>query len=341
MNSLKSLYRVIQAPMAGGIVNPNFVSRVCNHGLLGFIPGGYLNLKSLEEFIIATKSLLVDPKATFGVNVFIDDKPREVEQFFKKTVDVIQIENLLKMNSNDTFPVPATVKEKDYIDLIIKQSVPIASCTFGFFNKESVEKLKENNIKIIGNATTIEEFKFCLEHGADAIIIQGTEAGGHQASFLSNEKNNKKTMALLEETRKLYPHVTIIAAGGISTNNMSSYFHNGADYVQLGTAFMMTYESNVPETCKEYMKSKKNTILTDAITGKWARGIENSLTKTLKHDDLYGFPVKHYLTAGLRAEAKKQVNPEYLSLWAGSNPQNLEMLPLETLLDTIKSKTKW
>lgn len=340
-NVLAITYRAIQAPMAGGIVNPDFVASVCNKGLLGFIPGGYLTIKSLEEFIITTKSLL-NSDAKFGVNIFIDDKQRKEEQFLRKTSEVIQIEHLLKIHNN-TFSVPPSVRELDYIDLIIKNSVPIASCTFGFFSKESVERLKANNIKIIGNATTIEEFKFCLKHGADAVVVQGMEAGGHQASFLSNKKNNNKTIVILEEARKLNPQAVIIAAGGISTNNMQNYFHKGADYVQLGTAFMMTYESSFPKECKEYIASKKQDIeLTKNITGKWANGVKNSLTTALQSgDDYYMFPIQHYHTASLRAEAKKNLNPEYMSLWAGSNPENLEMMSLDSLIDKIKSTAKW
>ncbi len=321
--------------MAGGIISPKFVSNVCNNGLLGFIPGGYLNIQSLKEFIVTTKSLLRS-NALFGVNIFIDKEQRNIDQVFKKSLDVIKIEHLLNINFCDHFTVHSTAKEDECIDLLIQQAVPIASCTFGFFNKYSVEKLKSNNIKIIGNATTLEEFKFCLEHGADAVVVQGTEAGGHQASFLEDTKNIKSTLITLEEIRKIYPHVVIIASGGISTKNMTNYFNSGANYVQLGTAFMMTYESSATDVTKKYIMKNQHTVLTDIITGKWARGIENSLTQHLQNNT-YDFPIRHYETAPLRAKAKGNSNPEYLSLWAGCNPDNLEMMSLEQLLDNIKS----
>lgn len=110
---------------------------------------------------------------------------------------------------------------------------------------------------------------------------------------------------------------------------MPVYFAAGCDYVQLGSAFMMTNENNLPHEIKEYIALKKHTDLTNVITGKWARGVENTLMKTISDSDIYDFPAGHYSTAKLRAYAKKTLNPEYVSLYAGSNTDNLIIKPLD------------
>jgi nitronate monooxygenase len=346
MNSLgrgKSLfqlqYPVILGPMAGGIVNPQLVSKVCNEGFLGFIPGGYLKLNDLEKFIVETKSLLKD-NSLFGVNIFIESS-RDNELTLKKSLQVLEIESKLNMKKEEFFKVPSTVKEEAFVDLIIAQSVPIASSTFGFFKPSSVQRLKAKGVKLIGGATSIDEVSYCLERGADAVVVQGTEAGGHQAAFLSNQKNEKKALDLLKDVKKQYADIPIIASGGISTKNLTNYLQNGADYVQLGTAFMLTHESSVSKITKEHIITKKQTVLTNVITGKWARGVKNQLIDSLTVDDGIGFPIQHYLTAGLRAEARRLSNPEYQSLWAGSNSENLQLRALEEVITEIKSTVKY
>jgi nitronate monooxygenase len=328
---LNTTYPIIQAPMAGGILSPQFIAKVCNSGMLGFIASGYLELDALKTLIRTTKSLLY-PGALFGVNLFIEE-PRYITQTLLKPQSVMAVEAQLNIEPNLSFTTPPTIKESEYIELLIEQRVPIVSCTFGFLTPQAVLELKAHKIKLIGTATSIAEVNFCLEHGADAVIIQGMEAGGHQATFLTRSKNTSSTLNLLRKVRKTYPHLTLIAAGGISSANAAHYLANQADYVQLGTAFMMTQESNLAEQVKKYMLQKQTTVVTNKITGKFARGITNKLIEQLKNSQAsYAFPLQHYATLDLRKTAKELTNPEYLSLWAGYNPDNLKIKTVDELI---------
>lgn len=220
------------------------------------------------------------------------------------------------------------------------------STTFGFLSPESVNKLHKHDIMVIGNATSYDGVVFLLENKADAVILQGTEAGGHQSSFLSNNKNELSSLDLLDLVRAKHKDITLIVAGGISFENLATYFKHGANYVQLGTAFMLTNQSLLPESIKNYIvnKGSNNTVLTKDITGKYARGVKNQLIKDLLdytkgadiNNEVYAFPLQHYATSKLRAFAKQNNNPEYVSLWCGSNPQNLQTLDLEVLLTKLQ-----
>jgi nitronate monooxygenase len=333
---LGTKFPVIQAPMAGGILKPEFIAAVSNAGLLGFIAGGYLTPSALDELILTTKSML-QPGAQFGVNIFIEANPRVNETIVTKPADILKLEKLLAIKSDEGMVIPPTIAEDEYIHIIIKNLVPIVSCTFGFFNPRSVAKLKAHGIKIIGNASSFDEFNYCVARGADAVVLQGTEAGGHQASFLTNQANITSTIALLEEVMSTHPQLPVIAAGGIAPHEISAYLQHGAAYVQLGTAFMLTQQSNLPLTVKQFIIKQQTTRLTDVITGKWARGVSNKLSEALHNDGSYGFPIRHYLTATIRNHAKQLIDPEYLSLWAGSNPHNLRLLELAQLIAEIKS----
>lgn len=319
--------------MAGGIIDANFIIKVCNSGIVGFIPSGYLTLAQLEEFIISVKKE-INENAVFGINIFIEQN-RIVNEIDKPEY-LINIEKKLNYKSTNKVQIPASINEIDYVDLIIKHSIKIVSCTFGFFNKKSVERLKEHNIQIIGNATNLEEFEYCLNHGADAIVVQGTEAGGHQASFINNEANLRSTKELLCEIRKTYPDTIIISTGGISINNYKEFFQLGANYVQLGTAFMLTHESSLTNVIKQSIIKLQDTSLNNKITGKYARGIRNQLMEILDAETItYDFPIQHYITTKIRKYSKSQNNHEFMSLWAGSNPDNLKLQSLDELINSL------
>lgn len=330
-------YPIIQAPMAGNILSPEFIATVCNNGMLGFIASGYLSLEQLEEQIIIVKQNLVNDEAKFGVNLFLDAK-RNGAQKYHKPIEFIGFEHSIGLNTDDNeFIVPQSISEDDYVELLIKHNVPIVSCTFGFLGPRSVNKLKSYGIKIVGNATSIEEYRYCYHNGADAVVLQGTEAGGHQASFLTNEINQLIAVKLLKQARQLDLDIIIIVAGGVSCLNYRDYLEYGADYVQLGTAFMMTHESNFNETCKEFICNVSKTKLTKDITGKWARGTENKLIELMSAMSYFEFPTQHYMTTKLRSHAKAQNLPEYMALWASANVDNYSLISLNELINNLKS----
>lgn len=354
-NILDIKYPVIQAPMAGGILSPQTIAHIANSGFFANIASGYLSVNVLQDVISTTKSLLMNPYSMVGVNVFIDNTTSRPQSECIKNVQIIALEQKLGLKNEDSNIHVNLPQESEYVDVIVENKIPIASCTFGFFSASSVAKLKSNGVKIIGNATNLAEVLYCIESGADAVVIQGTEAGGHQASFLSRdnlsgefaEKNTTSLIELLQliqPVRQQYPQIAIIAAGGISTKNALEFFKNGADYIQLGTAFMMTQESSLLNTAKEYIVNHETqTTLTKSITGKYARGIRNQLVEKLEQfadskavNAEYYFPLGHFATADLRAQAKKTQNPEYMSLWAGSNPDNLKIKAIDDIIAEIQ-----
>ena len=329
-------YKIIQAPMAGNITNSDLVAQICNHGMLGSIAGGYLSLEALANFIQTTKKLTTNP---FIVNFFIEEQ-RKLQQSWPKSLEIIALEKQLGIYNQDTFTEPVTISTDKYIDLLIAEQVALVSCTFGFFDSKIVERLKSAGIKIIGTATTVQEAKYCTANGADAIVLQGAEAGGHQGSFLKNEPNYTTALELLQETQKLKLNLPLISAGGVSPTNMHEYFTNGATCVQLGTLFMMTQESSLPLEVKQFIELHLQTKLTKDITGKWARGVVNKLMQELNGSNIYDFPRQHYATSAIRNAAKHQLNPEYLALWAGSNPDNCQINSLDETITKLVSEYK-
>ncbi len=333
---MRSQCPIIQAPMAGGILPTKVIAKIADNGFIANIASGYLSIEQLVQQITEVQSYLYDKKSLFGVNVFIINSIEPV--IVNKSASIKQLEHILGISYSEHFLVSLPT-EQDYVRAIISHRVPIASATFGFFSPYSVQMLKANNVVIIGTATSLQEFEYCMANGADIVVLQGKEAGGHQASFLSIEKNTYSALDLLKLVVARYKHkVPLVVAGGISQYNMNDFFRYGANYVQLGTAFMMIQESNLSELCKGFIHNQKNTVITKAITGRYARGVTNQLIDSFVNEQLdYNFPFRHYETSDIRAWAKQNNHPEYMSLWAGENHDNFLIQDLDTLLDNLKN----
>lgn len=320
-NLLNLSYPIIQAPMAGNILTPKLVAEVSNAGMLGTIAAGYLSLAALEKFIIEVKSLTTQQ---FAVNIFIEPE-RLAPQTLAKPQIILNLERQVDLPLEHYFIVPATVHQDEYVNLLLKHKVTIVSSTFGLFTKENMLRLKQNNITVIANATNIAEISAAHQHGVDAIILQGREAGGHQASFLNNECNTLSSLELLKQTVNLKLDIPLIATGGINLNNFTQVLAAGANYVQLGTIFMLSSLSKLTPNQQEYLtqQSFNSTILSQMPTGKWVRGVNNQLMQNLNHCD-YQFPIQHYASAKLRSFAREHDLFDFAGFWLGQHTNYIQ-----------------
>ncbi|WP_165482778.1 nitronate monooxygenase [Legionella gresilensis] len=334
-NLLTSIpYPIIQAPMAGGIVSPELTAMVSNAGMLGSIASGYLSLEDCEKLILAVKSLTFQP---YIVNVFIEE-PRCKEQVLPKPKTILALEKKAGLVPKKTFIIPKTINQQSFAQLFVKHQVPIVSTTFGIFDADIIKYLKEHEVKLLVNCCSCAEAQYAAEQGADALILQGTEAGGHQGSFLTNEPNELTTLDLLKQVKKLELSLPLIAAGGINLDNIKTYWQAGAALVQLGTLFMLSNLSLLSKKCIQYLLSDQppiKTKLTDAITGKWVRSIENTLATSLKKAD-YLFPVQHYATTYLRSMCRKKSFFDFTGLWLGKH-ENYQFLIIEDLINRLRA----
>lgn len=318
--------------MAGNIVTPQMVADICNSGMMGSIPSGYLTLTNLRTFIKETQRLTSND---FIVNIFIEpDHP--VAGKLAKPHAVRNIEVKLGLPDEDSFIYPVSVPLMDYVDLLIAMQVRYVSTTFGFFNSEIVTKLKAKNIIILATVTSPAEARFCIANGADGLILQGQEAGGHQGYFLTNQCGRLSTLELLDSVSRLDLGVPLIVAGGIGINDIPKFLSAGAQLIQLGSLFMLTETSGLPHTVKEYICKCTNTSFTKDITGQYARGVTNLLMSELVNTLNYTFPIQHYATSRLRKYARDNLLTNYMALWVGKHA-NLEYNSLNVLLEKIKA----
>jgi nitronate monooxygenase len=335
-NPLGLEFPIIQAPMAGNILPAETIAKISNHGFLGMLPAGYLSLRDLEKLIVDVKSKLKAKNKVIGINLFIENHN---QQYLVKNSRVKRLESSIEPQTkfDENFTVPKAILQQDYVDLILKYNIKVVSMTFGLLKDNLIQQLKAKGIKLIASVTNIQEAQLADEKGIDIFVGQGCEAGGHQASFLENDINKNSTKELLQSLRERFPDKCIIASGGISRNNLGDFFELGADYVQLGSVFMMSNESNLSESYRNYICNNFKTIVTKNITGKYARGVVNKLildSEILEYD----FPLQHYHTSGLRKLAKSKDLFELQSLWVGDNHENLKISSLDELIESLKNE---
>jgi nitronate monooxygenase len=310
---------IIQAGMAGGSTTPELVAAVSNAGGLGTLGAGYMSPKAIREAIQRIRELTSRP---FAVNLFIPGATQasdEQVQAVNRRLDRYRRElgiptGITPELQTETFP--------DQLAVVLEERVHVFSFTFGIPEATLMNQLKSAGIRVIGTATTVREAVLLEQAGVDAVVAQGSEAGGHRGTFAGSfDASQIGTMALVPQ---VVDHVSIpvIASGGIMDGRgIIATLFLGAAGVQMGTAFVTCSESGAHELHKLAIlrASEEDTRLTRAFSGKPARGIVNRFMREMApyDKDIPDYPAQNALTRDIRQAASQQHRPEFLSMWAG------------------------
>lgn len=315
-------YPIIQAPMAGGPTTPELVATVSNAGGLGALGAGYMTPDAMRTAIHAVRACTDKP---FGVNLFIPSPTEAADADVTRMANHLQsISPFTTEAANVTAVKDDPKRFSDQLGVVLSEQVPVFSFTFGVLGEAEIKQLQQRGTVVVGTATCVLEAVILEAAGVDAIVVQGFEAGGHRGSFVGNPAGSLVgTMALVPQVvDKL--HVPVIASGGIMDGRgIVASLALGASAVQMGTAFLATDESGAHKAFKHSLlhSHDTDTVLTDAFSGKLARGIRNAFINRMQ--DYSGgippYPIQNALTRPLRNWAAQESNAEYMSLWAGQS----------------------
>ncbi|SDD62059.1 nitronate monooxygenase [Terribacillus halophilus] len=332
---------IIQAPMAGGITTAELVASVSEAGGLGMIGAGYLDGESTRHQIQKVKAGTNKP---FGINLFVPtpykieidliEKAQEALEPFQKKLDTSVVNEFTSYEQTlETF--------YEQVNVVIEEKVPVCSFTFGIPAPDVILSMKQKGIYTIGTATTLAEALAVEESGMDAVVMQGSEAGGHRGNFLADvEQSMIGLMALIPQTVDQVK-IPVIAAGGImDRRGIKAAQCLGAQAAQLGTAFLTCKESGANEIHKQailQMQQEDRTTLTRAFSGKSARGIENDFIRDMREVEweLPDFPIQNTLTKSVRSAAAQNNDKEAMSLWCGQNPNAAEPITVWELMHKL------
>jgi nitronate monooxygenase len=212
--------------------------------------------------------------------------------------------------------------------------VPVVSFTFGCPPRAVLERLGETWVTV----TTAAEAREAAAAGADALVVQGVEAGGHRATFDDARPGEIGLLALLQLVRAELD-LPLVATGGIATGRgVAAVLVAGAAAAQLGTAFMLCDEAATAPAHREAIAGSGDTALTRAFTGRSARGIVNRWMREHEADAPRAYPDVHHLTAKIRAAAREQGDADGFHLWAGQAHSLAQPVPAGELVRTLAAE---
>jgi len=224
---------------------------------------------------------------------------------------------------------------------IVEEFKPeVVSFHFGLPHPQLVQRVKAAGAKVIASATTAREALWLEQHGCDAIIAQGYEAGGHRGMFLTdNLAAQAGTLALVPQVVDSVS-VPVIAAGGIADGRgIAAAFALGASGVQIGTAYLFCPEANVPPLNRQALAAARDddTALTNLFTGRPARSVINRLMRELGpvSPDAPAFPLAGGALLPLKAAAEAKSVSDFTSLWSGQAAALGRALPAAELTHTL------
>jgi nitronate monooxygenase len=207
-------------------------------------------------------------------------------------------------------------------DLMDEFKPEVISFHFGMPERRLVARVKGYGAKVISSANSVEEARWLVDEGCDAVIAQGSEAGGHQAMFLNDDiARQVGTMALVPQIVDAVK-VPVIASGGIAdARGVAAAFTLGAAAAQIGTAYLLCPEAKTSAVHRAALKSAKDnaSVLTNVFTGRPARGIVNRIIREVgpMSDVAPEFPLATSAIAPLRAKAEAAGSDDFSPLWTG------------------------
>jgi nitronate monooxygenase len=225
-------------------------------------------------------------------------------------------------------------------DVVEEVRPEVVSFHFGLPDEHLLARVKRAGAAVIGNATTVAEARRLAEWGADAIIAQGWEAGGHSGAFLGSDPAEAMALfALLPQVADAV-ELPVIAAGGIGdARGIAAAFALGASAVQLGTAYLHCPESLISPAHREALGTAP-TLFTNLLTGGLARGVPGRLVRDLgpvRHE-APPYPLAAPALAPIRAAAERKGEFGFGPMWAGQAGPLGRALPAAELTRSLAAE---
>ncbi|TLF49098.1 nitronate monooxygenase [Halomonas urmiana] len=321
---------ILQAPMAGA-QGSELAIAVSRAGGLGALPCAMLSPEAMAAELAAVRAASTSP---ININAFCHTEPSpdpERQARWHAALAPWYAEFGLDLEA-----VPEGTGRRPFdhaaCDALEPYRPEVVSFHFGLPAPDLLARVKAWGATVLSTATTVAEARWLEAHGADALIAQGLEAGGHRGHFLNDDLTRQMgTLALLPQVRQAV-NVPVIAAGGIAeARGVAAALALGADAIQVGTAFLCCPESRVSAIHRQSLMSEaaRHTALTNLYSGRPARGIVTRLMRELGpiSEVAPAFPLATAAIAPLRAAAEAQGRGDFSPLWAGQNASHCREVP--------------
>ena len=330
---------IIQAPMAGGPSSQELVAACSAAGALGCFGFAYTQPADMEKQAAWVRERT---QAPFLINLFTSPQPGEVADQRAALAAVAQFYAELGLGTPQPVSPPYAPDLEAQLAAVERIRPRALTTHLADLPADRIRKLKSQGMLIGGAATTIAEAKHLEAIGADFVIAQGGEAGGHRGTWLRDPYDALTgTLAL---TRLLVKSVRmpIVAAGGIMDGaGIAAVLALGAQAAQMGTAFIPCPESGASQVHKDALLAAKedDSRITEKFSGKPARGLVNRFMREMADKPQLPFPAQNSVTGKLRAASAKAGKADCVALWSGQAAPLARQLPAAELIRTLEQET--
>jgi nitronate monooxygenase len=311
---------ILLAPMAGAI-DADLAIAVAQAGGLGSVPCAMLSAdKAREQVNIFRQRVSAPINMNFFCHKSVEADPAREAEWRKKLAGYYR-----EFGLDPATPISAANRapfDAAFCDVVEEIKPEITSFHFGLPAPNLLARVKAAGCLVLSSATTVKEAIWLEQNGADVIIAQGAEAGGHRGMFLTeNIGEQPGTFALVPQVVDAVK-VPVIAAGGIADGRgIAAAFALGASAVQIGTAYLRCPESKLTAPARLALAEahEDSTVITNVLTGRPARGVKNRVMREIGSVSLNAPAFPHAATAlaPLRQAAEKLGKADFTNLWAG------------------------
>jgi len=320
LNLFKIENPIVLAPMAG-VMDADLAIAVAQGGGLASLPCAMLSVdKAREQVNIIRQRVAAPVNMNFFCHAAVDADPVSEAGWRRRLASYygeLGLDPAAPVAAANRAPFDATM-----CALVEELKPEVVSFHFGLPEASLLARVKAAGCTVIASATVVKEAIWLEQHGVDAIIAQGAEAGGHRGMFLTDRLAEQPGLfALLPQVVDAVK-LPVIAAGGIADGRgIAAAFALGAAGVQLGSAYLRCPESRViaPARVALAAAGDESTVITNVMTGRLARGVANRVMREVGpvSPDAPAFPHAATALTPLKVAAEKLGRVDFTNLWAG------------------------
>lgn len=324
---------ILLAPMAGACP-PSLSVAMANAGGLGACGALMMTPEEISEWAREVRS---NSNGAFQINLWIPDPEpvRDAQHEARVRSFLERWGTDIPLESGDTAPLDFAAQ----CEALLDSNAPIVSSIMGLYPESFVERLKKRATAWFATVTTVTEAKQAAAAGADVIVAQGAEAGGHRGAFESEmaEKELVGLFALLPAVVDAVD-IPVVATGGIAdARGITAALALGASAAQIGTGFLRCPETKLHPVWANALgqTNPEETLVTRAYSGRSGRSIATDYARAAVGTDAplpAPFPVQRGLTAPMRAQGTKQSDLHRMQVWAGQSAALAKAKPASDLV---------
>lgn len=329
---------IVLAPMAGGFNTPQLAAAVANAGGMGSFGFAYSTPDYIDRALEQTASL-TDGSLNANFFVFPELEAPSSGLLAEATEALGELPTPVRIEV-PALTEPYTPNLDVQLEAVWRHRPAVLTFHFGLPPEHVVEQAHRQNIAVGVTATCLREAKLIAAAGADFVVAQGWEAGGHRGIFTADAEDEALSLLALVRALSKDLSIPIVAAGGLMNGgDIAKVIAAGATAAQLGTAFLCCDEAGTPATHREVLTdATAETVFTSAFSGRLARGVRNTFIEAMAGKPVLPFPQQNTLTGSLRQWAASAKQPGFQSVWSGSGGDKIRPMSAAQLMATLKQE---